>query len=283
MTRMHRQLFLSAAVIAALVAGSGAPIGANGGAGSPQRTSAHRGSSRLDSALRAVVDDGTLGPQRVIVRVRPERRDIVRQSLTAHGDHILADHDSIGAFTAIVHQEDLAELGENDAILSVSADAIVRPHGLLGGLLGGLLRVVGGVVNVAADVLLPNGADTAGPVVAPELLRQTLGVDNSAWTGQGVGVAVIDSGLEMSSEFQNRVTAFYDFTNGGFAAKAPFDDYGHGTHVAGIIGGSGALSSNGAYHGLAPKVKLRHPEGAGQERRRLHERRHPRDRLRRGE
>src|SRR6185312_9230090 len=71
-----------------------------------------------------------------------------------------------------------------------------------------------------------------------------------------VGVAVIDSGLEMSAEFQYRVTAFYDFTNGGFAAKAPFDDYGHGTHVAGIIGGSGALSTNAAYHGLAPKVKF---------------------------
>ena len=84
---------------------------------------------------------------------------------------------------------------------------------------------------------------TRRPRGAPAVFRQTLGVDSTSWTGKGVGVAVIDSGLEMSAEFQNRVKAFYDFTNGGFAAKAPFDDYGHGTHVAGTIGGSGALST----------------------------------------
>jgi serine protease AprX len=60
----------------------------------------------------------------------------------------------------------------------------------------------------------------------------------------------------MSAEFQNRVTAFYDFTNGQAVATVPWDDYGHGTHVAGTIGGSGALSSNYSYHGLAPRVKF---------------------------
>ena len=90
----------------------------------------------------------------------------------------------------------------------------------------------------------------------PVVLRQTLGVNNSNWTGRGVGVAVIDSGLEMSSEFSGRVTAFYDFTTGGIVSSYPYDDYGHGTHVAGTIGGSGALSSNRDYRGLAPNVKL---------------------------
>ena len=50
-------------------------------------------------------------------------------------------------------------------------------------------------------IVLPNGADTQGPAVPPAVLRETLGVNNSTWTGRGVGVAVIDSGLEMSSEF----------------------------------------------------------------------------------
>ena len=174
----------------------------------------------------------------------------MRGSLVAHGDQIVGEHESLDALTAVVHRDDLATLADSDVVLSVSSDAIVQPHGLLGGLLGGLLNIVGAVLQ------LPNGADTSGPVVAPAVLRQTLGVDSTSWTGRGVGVAVIDSGLEMSAEFQNRVTAFYDFTNGGFAAKSPFDDYGHGTHVAGIIGGSGALSYNYAYHGLAPKVKF---------------------------
>jgi len=61
------------------------------------------------------------------------------------------------------------------------------------------------VVGTVVDVLLPNGADTSGPTVPPAVLRQTLGVNNSTWTGKGIGVAVIDSGLEMSSEFSGRV------------------------------------------------------------------------------
>ncbi len=67
---------------------------------------------------------------------------------------------------------------------------------------------------------------------------------------------MIDSGLEMSSDFQGRVMAFYDFTGGKTRATQPFDDYGHGTHVAGTIGSSGARSYDRDYRGLAPNVKL---------------------------
>jgi serine protease AprX len=199
----------------------------------------------------------------VIIRVRSGSRTALRESLTSHGDQVLGELDSIDALTAVVHGEDLAGLADNDDILSVSADAVVRPHGLLGavgGLLGGVLKVVVSVVDivvgVVGNVLLPNGADTAGPVVSPDVLRQTLGVDSTSLTGRGVTVAVVDSGLEMSADFQYRVTASYDFTTGGIVSAYPSDEYGHGTHVAGTIGGSGALSSNAAYRGLAPKVKF---------------------------
>jgi subtilisin family serine protease len=225
----------------------------------PVAAAGQRRAARLDSALQAVLDDSTPAPQRVIIRVRPGNRAALRESLKAHGDQIVSEHDSLDALTVVVHGEDIAGLADNDAILSVSRDHKVRPTGLLDGLfgiVGGVVNVVGSLVNVVGNVLLPNGADTSGPAVPPTVLRQTLGVNNSTWTGRGVGVAVIDSGLEMSSDFSGRVTAFYDFTTGGTVARYPYDDYGHGTHVAGAIGGSGALSKNGDYRGLAPNVKL---------------------------
>src|SRR5438874_1171152 len=217
--------------------------------------SAARKHLRLDTSLRAAIESGAHDAQRVIIRVRPDARAAVRRSLAAHGDAVLAEHESIDAITAVVGADELEALASDDAVVGISQDAVVRPHGLLG-LVGG---VVGGVVNVVGNVvgiLLPNGADTSGPVVAPAVLRQTLGVDSTSWAGRGVGVAVIDSGLEMSSEFSNRITASYDFRNGASLSIAPTDEYGHGTHVAGTIGGSGALSYNAAYHGLAPKVKF---------------------------
>ena len=207
---------------------------------------------RLDVTLQKVVEHKRTEPQRVIIRVRPGARAAMSDHLRAHGDRLLADHRAIDAFTAIVHADDLATLADSDAVLSISADAVVRPTGLL----SGLGSLVGSLLTTVGNVILPGGGDTSGPAVHPATLRSTLGIAGTPWTGRGVGVAVIDSGLEMSYEFRGRVTAFYDFTGGGIRATAPFDDYGHGTHVAGAIAGSGALSRSNSYRGLAPNVQL---------------------------
>ena len=151
---------------------------------------------------------------------------------------------------------DLGPLADADQTLSIAADAVVRPTGLLGSLTTSLASVTSNLLKTVVNVILPGGGDTSGPAVPPSVLRETLGVGDSRWTGRGVGVAVIDSGLEMSAEFQGRVTAFYDMTGGRTVATSPFDDYGHGTHVAGTIGGSGALSRSNDYRGLAPNVRL---------------------------
>lgn len=67
-------------------------------------------------------------------------------------------------------------------------------------------------------------------------------------TGSGIGVAVLDTGIYPHIDFDNRIVAFRDFLNG---RKRPYDDNGHGTHVAGLIAGSGK-GSGGKYRGIAP-------------------------------
>jgi subtilisin family serine protease len=213
---------------------------------------------RLDTYLIGAADAPTSGAQRVIIRTRPGARDDVRRALSDQGATILAEHESLEALTAVVPAGDLARLTERTDVLSISTDAIVSAHGgqLLGGLLGGVGDLLGGVVTglltgltgVVTGVLDP-ATSTQGTEVSPKALRDTLGISGTL-SGRHVGVAVIDSGLEMSSEFQGRVNAFIDFTDGktqSVSYSNYSDAFGHGTHVAGIIGGSGARSYNNQY------------------------------------
>lgn len=75
------------------------------------------------------------------------------------------------------------------------------------------------------------------------------------YTGRGVGVAILDSGIYPHDDFispRNRIVAFKDFVNN---YEEPYDDNGHGTHVSGIIGGNGTMSE-GKYIGIAPGCNL---------------------------
>lgn len=69
---------------------------------------------------------------------------------------------------------------------------------------------------------------------------------------QGVTIAMLDTGIFPHPDFDHRIIAFKDFVN---ERKQPYDDSGHGTHVAGCMCGSGLLSE-GKYKGIAPFSRL---------------------------
>lgn len=71
-------------------------------------------------------------------------------------------------------------------------------------------------------------------------------------TTEEIGVAILDTGIGWHPDFGNRVTAFVDFVNGRMAS---YDDSGHGTHVAGCVGGNG-YASRGLYKGIAPACRF---------------------------
>jgi len=191
--------------------------------------------SKLDRTLRGAVARPP-EPQRVIIRTEPGRRAALRAALVAHGDVIEADHPALDALTAYVHGEDLAALAADPSVRSVSCDCEVRAPRIARGRNAPPVAVTGRLGDGAAREL-----------------RELLGVPAGA-TGAGIGAAIVDSGIDPSVDFGGRILGFWDYTRGG-RRGAPYDDYGHGTHLAGLVASSGLLS-NGRYQGVAPEAAL---------------------------
>ena len=88
-------------------------------------------------------------------------------------------------------------------------------------------------------------------------------------TGKGIGVAIIDSGVDNHTALAGRLIVSVDFTRKRTRAARAADEYGHGTHVAGIVVAGLPKKDNGlAPVGMAPgahivSLKVLDETGAG--------------------
>ena len=88
-------------------------------------------------------------------------------------------------------------------------------------------------------------------------VRVTSGTNANGFDGTGIGIAVVDSGIDNTHKAfldrSNNVRVVYDQD---FTGEGRIDDpYGHGTHVAALAAGNGRIS-NAQYVGVAPNANI---------------------------
>lgn len=102
------------------------------------------------------------------------------------------------------------------------------------------------VERIYPDFKVKVALDDSVPIIRADTLW-------SKYNGSGITVAVIDTGIDKNHpDLKNKVVNEVSFVPD---EPSPDDGFGHGTHVAGIVAGSGAASGS-KYTGVAPGASL---------------------------
>ncbi|MEV7992080.1 S8 family serine peptidase [Streptomyces sp. NPDC086077] len=167
----------------------------------------------------------------------PEGAERVRTLTSVQGAAVAEKHDEAGKFWA-----SLTEDVNNSALLrSSTLDGAVTAGRAAAPLLAGGIQRIWLDGKVKADL-----AESVAQIGAPEAWK-------SGSTGQGVNVAVLDTGVDADHpDLEGQVAAATSFIPDDDSAV---DHHGHGTHVASTIAGTGA-ASGGKEKGVAPGARL---------------------------
>ena len=141
-----------------------------------------------------------------------------------------------GTFAIDISANDLLWLEGLDGVDSISVDAAVYSAPL------------------SAESLLSYGGGS-GTVKKASDLRAQLGLTDSDPTGNGIGVAIVDSGIAPVSDLSSRIAAFYDFTT---AARRWRPRRWTATATARMSPDSSPAAgpSSGQFAGVAPDARL---------------------------
>ena len=218
MQRTHHLKSAIALVAAALVA---VPF-------SPGPVSAARGPAHLDQEVIRRLEST---PPSELIPVIVQGGDAARVEARVRegGGKVVGRSDLLGASAAELTPAQIRSLSTDPAVQRIDVDA-----------------------DVTATALLADEAPSTG---TPVVFDQTIGA-TEVWqagdTGQGVGVAVLDSGIDNQdpAAFGARVTARVDLVDPAHPAAG--DPAGHGTHVAGIVAANRSFPSPG----VAPDASL---------------------------
>jgi serine protease AprX len=162
---------------------------------------------------------------RVIVQEQPGLGQDVQNAVVRLGGHVEAPLPIIDGFSAAIPADRIDDLESLPGVAAVTQNQPVQFAGQYG-----------------------EGSGTASAVYS-DAVRAAKTWDQG-YTGQGVGVAVIDTGINPVGDLAGKVAGI-DLTS----ENNNVDSYGHGTFVAGLIAGSGA-ASGGSVKGVAPNVRL---------------------------
>ena len=148
----------------------------------------------------------------VIIQYKQAPTNAHHAKIRARGGQHKGDLSLINAGHYSMPASTLAELENDSNIVAVSPDRLSRP-----------------TLNTTAAAV---GASIA----------QSYG-----YTGAGIGVAVLDSGIYSPTYLASSLAYSQNFTD----SRSTYDWYGHGTHVAGTLASSDLVN-----RGLAPGVKI---------------------------
>ena len=161
--------------------------------------------------------------------------EAVAELVTANGGEVTSELKVINSLGARLPVKAVARLRAEPEILAISSNAAVT---------------------------MTDNGKSSDPTPAsdyPDLVGADL-VWEAGVTGEGVTVAVVDTGLsnhpgllnKVNGVSLNKVAGWVDFVED---SKAPRDPHGHGTHIAGIIANA-QNGPDGEWNGVAPGVRL---------------------------